>query len=361
MAEQLKKVRHDYIRYANCWEDADILLEGLDIKAGDKVLSIGSAGDNSLSLLTGDPEIVVAVDINPVQLQLIALKIAAFKTFDYPTLIQFLGFKDCSQREQLFNDLSIHLKNDQILFWKNRMEEINEGVIYQGKFENYFNYFREKILPKIHSKQEVQNLFKTKNEEEQKRYFDKHWNTWRWRLLFKIFFSKFVMGRLGRDPKFLKQVKMNVSSYILERAKGQLSTKTCQKNYFLKFIMNGSFGSYLPHYVREENFMKIKRNISKLVVFQGLAEDAFHEYQDFNKFNLSNIFEYMDRKTFEAVTKNLVKNGKKTSRYAYWNLMVPQRMSSIVGDLQYEESISNSLLAKDKGFFYSDFIIEEKK
>jgi S-adenosylmethionine-diacylglycerol 3-amino-3-carboxypropyl transferase len=51
MEKQLQKVRHDYLRYANCWEDADILLAGLDIKTGDLVLSIGSAGDNSFSLL----------------------------------------------------------------------------------------------------------------------------------------------------------------------------------------------------------------------------------------------------------------------------------------------------------------------
>ncbi len=39
------------IRYAQCWEDADILLEGLGIRPGDTCLSIASAGDNSLAML----------------------------------------------------------------------------------------------------------------------------------------------------------------------------------------------------------------------------------------------------------------------------------------------------------------------
>ena len=43
-----------FIRYAQCWEDADILLEALDIGEGDVCLSIASAGDNSLSLLSAD-------------------------------------------------------------------------------------------------------------------------------------------------------------------------------------------------------------------------------------------------------------------------------------------------------------------
>ena len=66
MREQLNEVRHDYIRYANCWEDADVLIEGLKVQPGDRVLSIGSAGDNSFSLLVNDPELLVAFDINPI-------------------------------------------------------------------------------------------------------------------------------------------------------------------------------------------------------------------------------------------------------------------------------------------------------
>src|SRR5437763_53270 len=37
------------IRYAQCWEDADILLAGLDVQPGDVCLSIASAGDISLA------------------------------------------------------------------------------------------------------------------------------------------------------------------------------------------------------------------------------------------------------------------------------------------------------------------------
>ncbi|MBA3888585.1 MAG: DUF3419 family protein, partial [Acidobacteria bacterium] len=43
------------IRYAQVWEDADILLQGLDVQPGDTCLSIASAGDNALALLTKNP------------------------------------------------------------------------------------------------------------------------------------------------------------------------------------------------------------------------------------------------------------------------------------------------------------------
>ena len=71
-------VSFEFIRYANCWEDAELLLSTLGSREGQRILSVGSAGDNSLSLLTTQPEQIVAVDVSQVQLYLIELKKAAF-------------------------------------------------------------------------------------------------------------------------------------------------------------------------------------------------------------------------------------------------------------------------------------------
>jgi S-adenosylmethionine-diacylglycerol 3-amino-3-carboxypropyl transferase len=54
-SEVASKADFSGIRYAQCWEDADVLVEGLDVQPGDVCLSIASAGDNSLALLTCQP------------------------------------------------------------------------------------------------------------------------------------------------------------------------------------------------------------------------------------------------------------------------------------------------------------------
>ena len=53
-SEVARHVDFSAIRYAQCWEDADILLEALDIQEGDTCLSIASGGDNTLAMLTRD-------------------------------------------------------------------------------------------------------------------------------------------------------------------------------------------------------------------------------------------------------------------------------------------------------------------
>src|SRR6185437_9159995 len=51
------------IRYAQSWEDADVLLAGLEVQPGDSCLSIASAGDNTLALLAQSPRHVLAIDV----------------------------------------------------------------------------------------------------------------------------------------------------------------------------------------------------------------------------------------------------------------------------------------------------------
>ena len=43
------------IRYAQCWEDADILLEGLDVQEGDVCLGIGQPGKTASHCLPAIP------------------------------------------------------------------------------------------------------------------------------------------------------------------------------------------------------------------------------------------------------------------------------------------------------------------
>ena len=54
------RARFDRIRYAQVWEDADVLAAALKIGPGDTVVSIASAGDNAIALLTQGAERIIA-------------------------------------------------------------------------------------------------------------------------------------------------------------------------------------------------------------------------------------------------------------------------------------------------------------
>ncbi len=357
-----QKVDFQIIRYANCWEDADILLEGLSPAVGSKILSIGSAGDNSFSLLATNPDMVVAVDINKIQLYLIELKKICIKRLDHEEALKFLGFQLSSNRINVFSKLKDELSSEARKYWQANINYIKTGIIYTGKFEKYFLLFSHKILPWIHSKKTIQELFKIKSEEEQQVFYNEKWNTWRWRILFKIFFSKYIMGRFGRDPAFLKEVKISVADYIYNKAASHLQSVEAQPNFILHFNLAGNFGNLYPHYMRKENYDIIKSNIDKLQLHKGYAEEAINSFGKFNYMNLSNIFEYMSDAVFETTSNALIKGLEKKGKLAYWNLMVNRSMSTILPDkINYEKDTSVKLTKKDKGFFYNQFIIDSLK
>jgi S-adenosylmethionine-diacylglycerol 3-amino-3-carboxypropyl transferase len=358
----INNVNFNMIRYANCWEDADILSQALAIKKGDRILSIASAGDNSFSLLLNDPELIVAVDVSEVQLFLVELKKACINNLSQSETLKFLGFEDSNTRKKVFEIIKQDLSPEAQAYWTEHFHQIETGIIHEGKFERYFQLFVRKILPWIHSKKTVAALFKTKSAVEQKEFYHKKWNNWRWRLLFKIFFSKPVMGKFGRDPEFLKQVDVNVSNYIFERAGRELSSTRMFHNFILRYNLTAGFGKTLPHYLQAENYEKIKATISSLVIFKGFAEDAISTYGKFDAMNLSNIFEYLDVETFKKVAGTLKEGLSPQGRMAYWNLMVPRKISGFFpSEINSLSDLSETLQQNDKGFFYSNFIIEQKK
>src|SRR5512136_3243505 len=90
------------LRYAQCWEDADVLLEALDIRPGDVCLSIASGGDNTLAILSRGPERVIAVDRNPAQIACLELKVAAYRLLEYEEVRELLGSLPSWRREWLY-------------------------------------------------------------------------------------------------------------------------------------------------------------------------------------------------------------------------------------------------------------------
>jgi S-adenosylmethionine-diacylglycerol 3-amino-3-carboxypropyl transferase len=361
MSAIASRAEFNFIRYANVWEDADILVQALAPCAGGKMLSIASAGDNSFSLLTLQPEVLVAVDLNPVQLALVDLKYAAIKTLSREECIAFLGFTPSESRVRTYQLLRNELASSTTAIFDTRAEEIAGGIIHHGKFERYFQTFANRLLPLIHSKKTTALLFELKTAEAQLAFYENNWNTWRWRLLFKIFFSKPVMGRLGRDPEFLNEVKVPVGQFIFNKAEQHLSSTLVSENHMLRYQLTAGFGDLLPHYLQEKNYALIQSRLGALHLHQGYAEEAIAKYGQFRGMNLSNIFEYMPQNIFQQVGQNLNAGLENKGKLAYWNLMVPRKLSRIVSDLHWQQNESERLGKQDKGFFYSGIVVDQKE
>lgn len=355
-----ESVSFDFIRYANCWEDADILCEALQPGPGKRALSIVSAGDNTLALLAAGAD-VVAADLSVPQLACLELRCAAFRQLDHSAVLSFLGVHEQHDRHQTFQRLAKDLSPEAEGFWNEHPELIDKGIIHGGKFEAYFRLFRRWILPLIHTRRTREQLLDAKDRDSRYAF----WNTWdnrRWRFLFRLFFSRRLMGRLGRDPEFFRYVQGEVSQQFLQRAKHGLTEVPTHDNPFLDYIVHGNFERALPRYLRPEHFEAVRAGLDRLTLHHGPIEQAGrqHRGEGFDAFNLSDIFEYLGPRESDRLYTNLIAVANPAARLAYWNTLVPRgRPEGLANEVLSLDDFSQELLARDRAFFYGNFHVDE--
>jgi len=350
------------IRYAQCWEDADILLEGLALRPGDTCLSIASAGDNSLAMLARGGGRVIALDLSPAQLACLELRVAAYRELSHPELLELIGSSPSMRRGDLYRRCRPLLTPDSRAFWDAHGGEIAGGIGGAGKFERYFALFRQRVMPLIHGRPTIDRLLAGGEPAARENFYRETWDSWRWRLLFRVFFSRFVMGRLGRDPSFFRYVEGSVAERILARTRHALTALDPADNPYLQWILTGRHTTALPFALRPENFDSIRDNLERLE-WHCLPLEEFLAREGegtIDRFNLSDIFEYMGEDNYWRLLERIVRAGRRGGRLAYWNMLAPRsRPESMAGVLQPLATEAQRLFRQDKAFFYSAFVLEE--
>ena len=361
-SEAASRADFSALRYAQVWEDADVLLEALDVRPGDTCLSIASAGDNALALLTRSPARVIAIDLSDAQLAALELRVAAYRTLQHDEMLELIGSRPSTRRAALYARCRTTLSDHARAFWDARPDEVAAGVGSAGKFERYFALFRTRVLPLIHRSSVVRALLEPRDRDARERFYETRWNTWRWRLLFRVFFSRTVMGRLGRDPEFFRYVQTDVASSILARTRHALTELEPANNPYIHWILTGTHGAALPCALRAEHFDTIRANLDRLEWRRQSIEDCLDALgpRTIDRFNLSDMFEYMSAENYERVLRRAVAAAKPGARLAYWNMLAPRhRPDSMAAELVPQVDLAARLHRADRAFFYSAFVVEE--
>ncbi len=341
------------LRYAQCWEDADLLLAALDLQPGPTSWAIAAAGDNVMAMLSRAPRRLLAVDFNPAQIASLELRVAAYRVLAHPELLLLLGSRPALVRPDkphprwlLYQRCRPCLSPSARQFWDRRSALLERGLGHAGKFERYLALFRETILPWIHSPAEVRQLLAGGTRAERDRFYREVWDTWRWRTLFRLFFSRPLLGRLGRDPSFFRYAGTPVAAQLLNRVRYACTVLNPADNPYLQWLGSGQHLTALPYALRPENFAAIRANLDRLEWHCLALEDFLAQYSGpaIASFNLSNVFEYMSPANYHQLLRQIVAAGEPGSRLVYWNLLAPrQRPPEWAGELRSLTQLAQAL------------------
>lgn len=358
---ETERVDLSFIRYAMCWEDADVLLSALDIQQGDVCLSIASGGENTLSMLCAQPARVIAVDLSAAQIACLELKCAAFRRLDHAEMLQLIGSRPCAERYKYYQALRPLLSAESQNFWDRNPDRLAAGIGSAGKFEHYFALFRRWVLPLIHRRSEVEALFVPKSRVERERFYAETWANRRWRWLLRVFLSRTLMGRLGRDPEFFRYAQGDVATEIMQRIRHALTELDPAQNPYFQWVVFGRHVSALPHALRPENFELIRSQLDRLEWRVTSLEATLQELgpSSVDRFNLSDIFEYLSPAASDTLFEQIARAGRAGGRLAYWDMMVPRNVPEHLRSRMTElDELSRSLHARNQAAFYRALHVE---
>jgi len=353
--------------FAQCWEDPRMDYDALQVQPHHTVLSVTSGGCNTLSLAALGPARLIAVDLNSTQSWLLEFKIAGIRRLTHGEYLEFLGVRDSSARWELYHAVREALTPDARAYWDTQRSAIESGLLGAGRYERYLAAFR-KLLRVIEGRKNVERLLACGSLEEQRRFYEETWDSFRWRLFFRVFFSRTVLGLGGLDPRFFTYVNGvgDFGEHFRKLTQHMLVDLPVRDNYFLAQI---ALGRYLderavPPYLLAEHFDTLRQTVGRIEIVTAELGTVLKSLpsNSVDGFNFSNVFEWVPPETFEATLRETYRVARPGARLCYRNLLVRREHPRSLDHLfTPHDELAARLLYHDRSFVYSNFEVASVK
>jgi S-adenosylmethionine-diacylglycerol 3-amino-3-carboxypropyl transferase len=357
----LRRSVFERLLFGQYWEDPRMDEDALAIGPGQRVLSVVSGGCNTLSLALLGPERLVAVDLNPAQIWLLELKIHGALALEHGEYLELLGVRPSRRRRGLYAACRPRLSAGARRYWDTNVRMIERGVLRQGRYERYLEAFR-KLLVLLQGQRRIERLLQPRSPAERRRFYDEEWDTRAWRLFFRVFFSRAVLGRAGLDPRFFTYVQgiEDFGGHFRSRAEHVLVDLPTEENYFLAQICLGRYQNEraMPPYLLAENFDRLRRVVERIEPVQAEIETVLDRAtpRSFDAFHLSNVFEWVSPDVFERMLRKIHRAARPGARLCYRNLLVRRcHPRALDGLFHPEDRLAARLLWTDRSFVYAHF------
>ena len=293
------------INYSSVNEDSSSEFQALRLQSNDRVLCVTGSGARPLDLLTQSPGEIVCMDFNPCQNYLLELKVAAMKHLAYLEYLDFLGIAPAKNRILMYRKICGSLSSNTRQYWNRNQILIQEGIFYQGNWENYFRLLA--LFLKTTRKPLLKRLFSCSTVQEQSALWDTEWNSRSWKTFLRTVSSRYSWKYLLQDPGFYLHVPdgFPIYGYLYERFNNSAQKFLFRKSPFATILFTGKLSQEagLPPHLQEEHYSLLQTNLDRLTIKTASLGSIKNNNGsgNFTAFSLSDFSSYTTSQEYEII------------------------------------------------------------
>lgn len=358
--------REDRVFFAQVREDPRLEIDALAPLAGAKVVVVSSGGCTALSLLAVGAGRVTAVDLNVAQNHLVELKVAALRSLTMPEIMSFFGVARGTpeRRMRTYKTIRSFLSERAAEFWDAHQELLGRGALACGVSEQFISAVVKVVKLFIHGRRKIERLLALETLEEQREFFDREWNTRRWRLLFPALLNRWTFNRTY-DPAFFREVENpSFAAHFRRLLEHALCDVPVRSNYFLHQMLLGTYPNRVldgvPPYLERTRREVLRARLGCLELVDGGYGEYLATLEDssVDALALSNICEWLDQIGVERLFEQVVRVAKPGARFCFRNFVghtdIPERLRSVIVE---DCEAGRRAILRDRSCLQSRFVI----
>ena len=346
----------DRIRYSLVWESRQILHEALRLHPQDHVMVITSAGCNVLNTLLHGTRKVSAVDINPIQNNLLRFKTHIIQHFPYQTYHALLGLAGREAVARGFDTVAPSLDTQDRDYWGTLLTQHPDGLFTCGQLEGYLQSFYEQHLQSP-LKENLKALGLSKTIAEQVHHIREGLEPHGFREIFIEYFNNRNLSK-GRDEKLFKYAQLSGGELFYQRFVDYLSKHSIRHNFPFQFLFYGLRHlepGFLPPAYQAQHYEALRAALPTLEIIDSEAVEYLLSPagETVTKAAFSNIFEYVTQEEFQQSMEDLRTHRQQPLRFAFWNLLNEQGTEPLL-DPWRDADESERLSAMKTCFYFGE-------
>jgi len=358
-AERKGQVELHKLIYTANWEDPESDRLALRIRPGETLMTITSGACNTLGFLVQDPAVIYTVDINPAQAFQLELKMAAMKALPYGDFTAFLGLAPSRERLETYATLREGLSPGAARFWDARRNILRKGFLLRGGYETFVKLVG-RYIRLGHGRKRVDGLLGANDPKEQGAFYDRFWEIRRTLWVFRLFYNKNVLARMGLEADYFRfdDGSSSFAESFQKKFRKVAHDVPVRGNYFVHLYLKGRYRSLdeVPDYLREEHYETIRGRLGRIRAYAADAKKWLAEQPDssIDVFAMSNICELMDLADTRATFQEVLRTAKPGARICFRNLIIPRDVpEDLRAFIRKDEALSRRMKAADRSFVYS--------